>query len=79
MLWSGSTPENGAEERFERRYNQNSATKASMGWLIVLVVLCLVSWLGWRWTQVEQRRLANTGRRLVKWLRPPSKRRKHFH
>ncbi|MGB1416818.1 MAG: hypothetical protein ACPHAS_07770 [Synechococcus sp.] len=50
-----------------------------MGWLIAGLGLVLLSWLGWRWTQVEQSRLANTGQRLVKRLRRQSKRRKHLH
>ena len=50
-----------------------------MGWLVLFVFLGALSWLGWRWNQVEII-WANSGRLpYIKRMRQRSKRRKHHH
>ena len=47
-----------------------------MGWLVAVVALALVSWLGWRWAEVDRR---GQTLRMVKRRRPRPRRRKHHH
>ena len=50
-----------------------------MAWLVLLLFLVALSWLGWRWNQLEVM-WADTGRFLfIKRPRLRSKRRKHHH
>ena len=46
-----------------------------MGWLVAVVALALVSWLGWRWVEVDRR---GQTLRMVK-RGGPARRRKHHH
>ena len=65
----------GDGERTERPSDEQSLS-VTVGLLLLLVLLVLVSILGWRWNQLEVARSSRPGRRMVKWTRGRSGRRK---
>jgi len=50
-----------------------------VGWLIALAIVVVLSWLGWRWNQLECAESRSVSGRLVKRMRRHSHRRKHHH
>ena len=50
-----------------------------VGWLIALAIVVVLSWLGWRWNQLECAESRSVSGRLVKRMRRHSRRRKHHH
>ena len=53
----------------------------NVGWLIAIVLLALLSWLGWRLNQLETNfgHVGGRDSRLIKRLRRRPRRRKHHH
>jgi len=50
-----------------------------VGWLIAIAIVVVLSWLGWRWNQLECAEDNSVSGRLVKRMRRHSRRRKHHH
>ena len=48
-------------------------------WFIALAIVVVLSWLGWRWNQLECAESRSVSGRLVKRMRRHSRRRKHHH